>query len=376
MAVYVKENTTETLYHAETDHLGSLVALRNTNGNVAESYSYEPWARRRNSSDWSYTNVPVPVITNRGFTGHEHLDKFGLINMIGRLYDPVLGRFLNADPVIQFPGFTQSYNSYSYVMNNPLRFTDPTGYTASMDAFTEAGQSYKSLAEQFAELFGEMYYDVYLSHLFDEEYQGPIYQGPTSLIFKDGSYYTLDGKKLTTEEAKQHIMRNTEIANPQGQGGEGAIAENLRRCGMCHHPDGFYFDEMAGLREAFPILVTGMMGIAFQGLSYLSLPVKVVSGTPNFVVSKGGTAFPVPKGATGPIPASSGKGFQFIEGVGGNGLSYRVSGFRFMEPVTTGKYQYPGGYGSYFNKAGQTINPFTGQTISSSNPWWHIPAKK
>jgi RHS repeat-associated protein len=69
------------------------------------------------------------------YTGPELTGDFGLINMNGRLYDPVLGRFLNADPVIQLPGFTQSYNSYSYVMNNPLRFTDPTGYTASTDVF-------------------------------------------------------------------------------------------------------------------------------------------------------------------------------------------------------------------------------------------------
>lgn len=102
---------------------------------------------------------------------------------------------------------------------------------------------------------------------------------------------------------------------------------------------------------------------------------KGVKSTPRFIVSEGATVFPVPKGATGPIPATSGKGFQFIEGVGGNGLSPKATGFRFMDPITTGKYQYPGGYGSYFNKAGQTINPFTGQTISPSNPWWHISAK-
>ncbi|MDR2914060.1 MAG: hypothetical protein LBV74_04405 [Tannerella sp.] len=97
--------------------------------------------------------------------------------------------------------------------------------------------------------------------------------------------------------------------------------------------------------------------------------------TPSFIVSKGGTAFPVPKGVTGPIGAQSGKGIQYIGGRGGNGLSTKVSGFRFMDPVTTGKYQYTGGYGSYFNSAGQTINPFTGQTIPRSSPWWHIIAK-
>ncbi len=47
--------------------------------------------------------------------------------MNGRLYDPVVGRFLSADPVVQDPSFTQSLNRYSYCLNNPLKFTDPTG---------------------------------------------------------------------------------------------------------------------------------------------------------------------------------------------------------------------------------------------------------
>ena len=50
------------------------------------------------------------------------------IHMNGRIYDPTIGRFLQADPVIQDPYNTQSLNRYSYVMNNPLSYTDPTGY--------------------------------------------------------------------------------------------------------------------------------------------------------------------------------------------------------------------------------------------------------
>ena len=102
---------------------------------------------------------------------------------------------------------------------------------------------------------------------------------------------------------------------------------------------------------------------------------NVGTSTPSFIVSEGGTVFPVPKGATGPIPANSGKGIQFVGGSGGNGLSPKASGVRIMDPVTTGKYQYPGGYGSYFNSTGQTVNPLTGQTISPSNAWWHIMSK-
>src|SRR5262245_19652832 len=67
------------------------------------------------------------VSTRHGFTGHEH-DPNGLINMRGRMYDPTLGRFLTADPIVTAPGFSQSWNRYSYVMNSPFAFTDPTGF--------------------------------------------------------------------------------------------------------------------------------------------------------------------------------------------------------------------------------------------------------
>ncbi|HBG71531.1 MAG: hypothetical protein A2W93_05975 [Bacteroidetes bacterium GWF2_43_63] len=82
-------------------------------------------AQRRNVSkdrQWAPTN------TRHGYTGHEHLDKYNLINMNGRVYDPITGRFLSPDPVLQDPSNAQNYNKFSYVLNNPLKFTDPSGY--------------------------------------------------------------------------------------------------------------------------------------------------------------------------------------------------------------------------------------------------------
>ena len=67
--------------------------------------------------------------TTDGFTGHEMLDDFGLIHMNGRVYDPAIGRFLSADPFVQAPENSQSFNRYSYVMNNPLSLVDPSGYS-------------------------------------------------------------------------------------------------------------------------------------------------------------------------------------------------------------------------------------------------------
>ena len=67
------------------------------------------------------------AITPRGYTGHEYVDGTGVIHMNGRIYDSELGRFLQADPVIQAPTNTQSWNAYTYVFNNPFAYTDPTG---------------------------------------------------------------------------------------------------------------------------------------------------------------------------------------------------------------------------------------------------------
>lgn len=91
--------------------------------------------RRLSADDWSYTldANDQALFAGRGFTGHEHLPEFGLINMNGRLYDPLLGRFLSPDNNVQMPDFSQSFNRYSYAFNNPLIYTDPDGEWAILD---------------------------------------------------------------------------------------------------------------------------------------------------------------------------------------------------------------------------------------------------
>ncbi|GAA0655373.1 RHS repeat domain-containing protein [Rheinheimera tangshanensis] len=69
-------------------------------------------------------------LSRNGFTEHRHLDEVELIHMNGRGYDYNLGRFLSVDPIIQSPGNSQSLNPYSYIMNNPLAGTDPSGYAS------------------------------------------------------------------------------------------------------------------------------------------------------------------------------------------------------------------------------------------------------
>ena len=96
---------------------------------LSQEYSYDAWGRRRDKDTWQYTLSGEPeLLAGRGFTAHEELPWFNLVNMNGRLYDPTVGRFLSADPVVQSPANTQNFNRYSYCLNNPLKYTDPSGY--------------------------------------------------------------------------------------------------------------------------------------------------------------------------------------------------------------------------------------------------------
>jgi len=126
-ALMIRSNGVDSLFHVYTDHQGSIIRLTNEAGSVVEERNYDPWGRERNPSNWTYALNSEYRRTDRGYTGHEHLPEFGLINMNARLYDPLLGRFLSPDPFVQAPGLSQSYNRYSYCINNPLIYTDPSG---------------------------------------------------------------------------------------------------------------------------------------------------------------------------------------------------------------------------------------------------------
>ena len=119
--------TTATSYF-HTDHLGSLVAISDQAGNVTQRRSYDAWGKKRNLNGTAFANAFVTPNERHGYTGHEEWDEVGLINMNGRLYDPAIGRFMSADPTIQYPDDMQNYNRYSYVNNNPLSFVDRSGY--------------------------------------------------------------------------------------------------------------------------------------------------------------------------------------------------------------------------------------------------------
>ena len=134
-AVYIVGKNGGTLYYIGRDYLGSIVALYKENGDKAFEYSYDPWGNLRDPATHRVYSQGEnqTTILNRGFCGHEYLWWCGLINMNARLYDPSIGRFISPDPYVQAPDFSQNYNRYSYCLNNPLKYTDPSGELFVLD---------------------------------------------------------------------------------------------------------------------------------------------------------------------------------------------------------------------------------------------------
>lgn len=135
--------STNKVYYNYQDRLGSTSTMADGNGVVLPRgrmvFDAFGMAREANfmaryrvgPEDATAGSLMLDGITDRGFTGHQHLDTLQLIHMNGRAYDFRLGRFLSVDPIIQFPANSQSLNPYSYILNNPLSGTDPTGYATS-----------------------------------------------------------------------------------------------------------------------------------------------------------------------------------------------------------------------------------------------------
>lgn len=168
------------LRHIIRDNQNSIVAVTDTAGNALERNSYDPWGVRRDPVTLTpYAPGEQPELTlGRGYGSHEHLGDFGLINMNARLYDPALCRFLSPDPIIQAPDNSQNFNRYSYCLNNPLKFIDPTGcqfiyrkrdnrFEVEMDEVVVKAERIKQ--EQWWKYYGvlipRVQYNVFSSHM-------------------------------------------------------------------------------------------------------------------------------------------------------------------------------------------------------------------
>ncbi|MDQ1813295.1 Ig-like domain-containing protein [Massilia sp. CCM 9210] len=145
IGVEIDIGSASTAFHwTHDDHLGSPIGISDQAGNLEEKLAYDAWGKRRSLTGGTVGQtiagcgaLPSGNVTpdcidgkidNRGYTGHEMLDQLDLVHMNGRVYDPLVARFLSGDPMITDPLNGQSYNRYSYVLNNPTNMTDPTGF--------------------------------------------------------------------------------------------------------------------------------------------------------------------------------------------------------------------------------------------------------
>lgn len=124
--IIIRKDGKFTPYLTLTDNLGSYLAVVDSLGNKVFEANYDAWGKQSISK----TNE---IRLRRGYSGHEMLTEFNLINMNGRLYSPFVGRFLGTDNYVQAPDNTQSFNRYSYCLNNPLKYVDPDGNWAGID---------------------------------------------------------------------------------------------------------------------------------------------------------------------------------------------------------------------------------------------------
>jgi RHS repeat-associated protein len=110
-----------TLQYMHQDHLTGTSLVTSDNGTVIESLKYYSFGLTR--------ELTGSDVTDKKFTG-QRLDETGLYFYGARYYDPLIGRFISADTIVPNPSDPQSINRYSYCLNNPLKYTDPSGHDA------------------------------------------------------------------------------------------------------------------------------------------------------------------------------------------------------------------------------------------------------
>lgn len=136
---------TQTANFMHADHLGTPDTVSNASGDVVERLKFDPFGERRHpwaiAHPVSDSGVLDPML---GFTGHKAANRFGVIHMRGRIYDPLAANFLSGDPVLN-----ASAGRYAYVNNSPVMRVDPSGYQdASPGASQDEGEA-ESKAEKF-----------------------------------------------------------------------------------------------------------------------------------------------------------------------------------------------------------------------------------
>jgi hypothetical protein len=229
---------------------------------------------------------------------------------VNRYYDPNTAQFMSVDPDV-----TTTLQPYAFTGDDPLNATDPLGL-CFLD-LCQAAKAVVKAAKKVAHVIATRPVEAALAVL-----AAPLLL-PVNVEIGGGAY-------LAVKHPKAAIT-------------------------------------VLVVAATIPLDETG----AGEAIDAEAFATEEAGGGPSFITNGNGESVPVPEGATGPQPTANGKGFQFSGGSGGNGLNSNVFGVRIMDPATSGGFSYPNGYVSYFNESNQTVDPFNGQTIGRSDPFWH-----
>ncbi len=191
-AVVVTRGGADSLFYVHPDRLGSITHITNSAKQVVRALHFDPWGNVKSDADWTVFADTVLADTSRhfrlerGFTGHEHYTELKIINMNGRLYDPVIARFFSPDNFVQAPESTQGYNRYSYCLNNPLQWVDPSGeflWEPDKQALIE-GRGVRFIAQE-----GDDLYTFSIQSGLDYGYLKSLYG---DMVFEAGHSYSFD----------------------------------------------------------------------------------------------------------------------------------------------------------------------------------------
>lgn len=325
---------------------------------------------------------------DRGFLDKPVNDSTALTVLGARFYDPSTGAFISHDPVTNAAD-PLSLNNYAYADSNPLTNLDPDG-TMFRDPNDNGGSSRDEQSQPT---------HIGVPGGAGQGASGDSYLANASRNSGDSiadwkvntayAGYLAEVRQWRAEQAALRAQQNSGggwlsgawgwVSSHKAAIGYGALTVGLTAVNAVQ----FGADPLTDSAEA---LAAGATVEAIEGGAEAGEAITVagegaaetagdVGGgaarSPSFIVKPNGETVIVPEGAEGPFPVESGKGFMFRGGSGGHGLSDSASDVRIMDPVTGGKYPKPNGYASYLNRGGQTINPFTGQTVGKADPWWH-----
>ncbi|MFF5176368.1 FG-GAP-like repeat-containing protein [Micromonospora sp. NPDC000089] len=227
--------------YPHNDHLGSTSLVTTLDGpnkaKVVEERSYDAFGKLRNpdltTGDAGYTSGIQPATTDPGYTGHDDDRDLGLVDMKGRVYDPELGRFLTPDPLVNGSNTTQAWNRYTYVSNNPLTNTDPTGYEECADCpiWKQDDGGATSATEDFQDMMDDA------NAFFDGGYWGISPVNPNSPASRrlekelDRFYVRAqaEAKKAAEAEAKAFAEAKAKAAAKQLASEQKAVTEALKQ---------------------------------------------------------------------------------------------------------------------------------------------------